>query len=740
MPSNISNAVGTARQFTPQPDSTYQGRYADIRPERAFYQGSDMSLGRNMARLSNAFNSWRVAHEQKLDTVGLENAQRMINAETPADIEKLNTIDAAQTYGFVDDTANPYFRAYADKLRGNFLAAKMKQEYDNEYAMSPAKSMDDEAKRYSEYSQDWMKKRMDGAGAPQNRYAFETGFNESRLVHINSLWGDWQKKKRQEDIVVTMSSTVSKLGSITEHTPELIREGGGTISSVLEEAQEVWNTARLMGLPADLRLKLLNDWKDELVKSGHLNREQIGELMDGLIVQTHMDGTGQKASELLNMMDVTSQAAKFNAQFLTKETRDMIQSYVQREDVDGWLANIERLRQENPEEAVRLNQYTATVLSKIDRQKQVRETADRRRMEKALQQQEKTNEQMMEQGLASTAIDAWLNGGDGVNGKPIKSLGLKKENVEPVFLQNFYNLLGKGDYDGVMQLLSIPLPCSSDLKSTLKARMNANFLGVTPEAVADGRMTQEMRDTLEFCAGNANAIEAHFGGDIAKKAGVLQTLVDVYGSFDEGLKYFAVYNSTPEEKRKAYKDKVGYAVSSTVYDVEGIKKLGGGDSSLTVFDNPDVESDVTNAAVALSCCGLSPDDALNEAAGRYAEKFFDFRGTPVPVGIVDALGARGIPSPRYWLNEALEQYAGDYDTPRYDRQGRRFLFGTNAPLSLEDLYDNAEILFRAEAEKEPAKPSATNDTTFTVDELNEQRKDRMGVPDTVEEQIERLVD
>ena len=115
MPTTISNAVGTARQFTPQPDSTYQGRYQNIQPERVFYRGSDMTLGRNMARLTEAFNQWRVAHERTLDAVGLENAQRMINAETPADIEKLNTIDAAQTYGFVDDTANPYFRAYADK-------------------------------------------------------------------------------------------------------------------------------------------------------------------------------------------------------------------------------------------------------------------------------------------------------------------------------------------------------------------------------------------------------------------------------------------------------------------------------------------------------------------------------------------------------------------------------------------------------------------------------------------------
>ena len=30
MPNEISNALGTARQFTPKPDSLYQGRYKDM--------------------------------------------------------------------------------------------------------------------------------------------------------------------------------------------------------------------------------------------------------------------------------------------------------------------------------------------------------------------------------------------------------------------------------------------------------------------------------------------------------------------------------------------------------------------------------------------------------------------------------------------------------------------------------------------------------------------------------------
>ncbi len=737
MANEISNAVGTARQFSPRPDATYQGHYNGIQPARSFYQGSDMSLSQSMARLSSAFNSWRVAHEHKLDAVGLENAQRMINSETPEDIEKLNTIDAAQAYGFVDDTANPYFRAYADKLRGGFLAARMKQEYDEKYAMTPAESMDDEAKRYAEFSKEWVDKHTEGAGAPQNRYAFNNGYNESRLVHINSLWGDWQKKKRQEDILVTMSSAVSQLGDITENTPKLIADSGGTMDGVLAQAQGVWNTARLMGVPADIRYKLLNDWKDELVKSGHLNREQMGELMDNLVIQTHMDGSTRKASELLNMMDVTSQAAKFNNQFITKETNDMLKDYIQREDVDGWLANIERLRQENPEEAVRLNQYTPTVLSRVESQRNAREAAQRRQMEHDYKTQQTAYEIQAQQSTAARAIDAWLGGGDGVDGMPIKSLNIKKDNAEPVFLNTFYNLLGKGDYDGVMQLLSIPLTCANDLKGTLKARMNANFLGVTPEAVADGKMTQEMRDTLEFCAGNANAVEAHFGSDIAKKAGVLQTLVEVHGGFDEGLKYFAVYNSTPDEQLSSFKSKVGAVISTGYSDIDGMPALGGGYSSMTMFDNPDVEADVTTAAVALCCSGLSPEEALNEAATSYSEKFFDFRGTPVPAGVVEGLGLRGIPSPRYWLNAALEEYAGDYDTPRYDRRGRRFLFGTNASLSLDDLYDNAELLFNSRTEQERRE---TNDTTMTLEDVNTARQELMGTPDTFEEQVHELVD
>lgn len=74
--------------------------------------------------MTEALQGYVVSYEKYMDVTGHQQAEAMINGMTPADIQKLNTIDAAQLYGYADSTDNPYFKAYADKLRGGFLASK----------------------------------------------------------------------------------------------------------------------------------------------------------------------------------------------------------------------------------------------------------------------------------------------------------------------------------------------------------------------------------------------------------------------------------------------------------------------------------------------------------------------------------------------------------------------------------------------------------------------------------------
>ena len=91
MPTDVSNALGTARQFTPRPDSLYQGRYGGLSVQQATADISKSAeLAENMNKLNAVVQGYLVQHEKYLDTKGLIAAQNYINGKSPEDIKTIN--------------------------------------------------------------------------------------------------------------------------------------------------------------------------------------------------------------------------------------------------------------------------------------------------------------------------------------------------------------------------------------------------------------------------------------------------------------------------------------------------------------------------------------------------------------------------------------------------------------------------------------------------------------------------
>ena len=732
MPTDISNAIGTARQFTPQPDAGYIGKYHGINISHA-KASIDTSLGENMARLGSALLGYTVNHEKMLDATGYENAQRMLNQMSAEDIEKLSVIDAAQTHGFVDDTANPYFRAYADKLRGSFLSSRAKLDYDETYAMTPAKNMDEEAKRYADFVKEKKDLYKDTA---ENLYAFENGFMEGSLTHLNKLWSDHQQKRRQEDIIITMTMTNQQLGKITENTVALKAEGG--MERVIEEAQTVWNAPRLMGLPPEHRRKLLEDWAMELIKTGHLGKDDFNTLMDGLTIQTRMDGTEEKASSLLNGQTYATMAAEYNRHFLTKELNDTINRYIEAEDADGWFSLVEEKRETDPDNALTYAQYTSHVLNAIRANQKSRAKAHERQLKADLKEQQRAAEAVERNRTANQAITNWMNGGDSVNGVYLKSLGLKPEDVREPMMNTLNHLIANEDIDGVICLMSIPLPGADDVKKTIRARMQTNFECVTTTSIENPRFREGVKDALLFCAHNANAMEGLFGEKVAREAMTLQLLTDTSGSFDDGLSFYAAWHSTPEETRRAFKAQAEGIIDQQQFKLRDMKGLEGGEKDCTVFDNPDLERDITQMAAALLVKGYgSPKAAVEAAAEKVKDNFYLFRGTAIPKSCLNIIPGE---NPHY-LADALKEWAGD-DVLfcRYNRQSQTFSFGEGAPeLTLFHAQQNA-IIIGEEKERELAEKRVNAAyTTLTAEELNQSNQEKMGLL-SFDNAVETLID
>ena len=76
MPTDISNAVGTARQFTPQPDNIYQGHYQGIGVSNGAPSATNsvISTAESLSRLTEALQGYAVSHEKYMDVTGHQQA------------------------------------------------------------------------------------------------------------------------------------------------------------------------------------------------------------------------------------------------------------------------------------------------------------------------------------------------------------------------------------------------------------------------------------------------------------------------------------------------------------------------------------------------------------------------------------------------------------------------------------------------------------------------------------------
>ena len=715
MPTDISNAVGTARQFTPQPDNIYQGHYQGIGVSNGAPSATNsvLSTAESLSRLTEALQGYAVSHEKYMDVTGHQQAEAMINGMAPADIQKLNTIDAAQLYGYADSTDNPYFKAYADKLRGGFLASKMKQEYDAQYEMYPARSLDEEQQRYSEFTSKWKNDNLTGTNAPLNQYAFDMGYNESHLVNVAQLANQWVKKKNDNDVLVTMSQAQGDLGKILENSPQLLKTNGAMTAAV----QTVFNNIRLMGLPANYREKLLKDFASEAIQSGHLDAERFEQMMNNVTVMSNLDGSTVNAASMLDMQTMRTAAADYNKQFMTQQKLDTINQYVKSKDLQGYLQKLTQMRQDDPDGAREFASLYAPISSGIATAQ--REEAARQRvlLQEQLKAQAKAAEQAQKQQTANGVLQAWMGGGNMYNGKPIQAYDIKSDVLYPQFLQKFAECVGNQDMDSMSRLMA--LPQAKDFKNSISADLVSQLDNLKPSDDGSVATSDKMASLLQFVATNPDSCEHLLGKEVSSRAKMLKSFVDMEGGdFESGLKDFAAYNTVDSDTKESFKGQVSSRMGSTGYTADNVPVLGGGTTSIPVYANPEMEDAAVNLASALACQSLPVDTALNQVGSIISNSYYAYKYAYIPKGVLNDIGTN---DDEGFFKQSLDFYTGDADNVRYDRATQIFYYSDDDGrhnVSLGAIRSKAREL----AEATYNNPS-TNNTDMSADDANAQRQD-----------------
>lgn len=739
MPTTISNAIGTEQQFTPRADNTYRGNYQGLSAVNV--QSSETSRGielaQNMARLGDALSSYLVSHERYKDEMGHIMAERMINSETPEDIKKLNTIDAAQQYGYADASANPYFRAYAEKIRGGFLAARMKQEYDQKYSMSPAKSLSEEAQRYQKFSSEWKEANVAGDSAPSNVVAFNDGFDESQLVNMNTLSGQWVSTKHKEDVTNVMASVKSRLGSIIANSRELLKTNGALTTAV----QSVFNETRLMGVPAENRMQLAEYFANQIVSTGHIDSKRFEQMADNITIQTSIDGSTTKLSDVLDKQLYRTAAAKYNASYLSQSHYETAQKYIKmgKKGLTSWLGAVDSA---TPEERLWMAPLTSYIKGEIEKNEN-RQIAN---MKYQLQHGLGANggkgkgKPLNDPKDVNTILDNWMNYQEMVNGMPITSYKIDDTALYQQFLPKVQQLMADEDYDGLSRLLS--LPQANDLRSTLSSNFSSILSNLRPtdewEYGTSAGGNASLKQLLMFMNRCPNLIAANFSDSLAADAYTLNSLVSANGE-DAGFRLFAVYNTTDKEtKEDAAKefDDDGFVDKS----IDGVSRIATNglkteDMGLSSDANSLLIPMVRRQFVAYKCTGMNDDDAWMKVKSALAQNFYAYHEGLYPKSLANNMGTGNDDMAfKLGLDNLCYAAAGDTENANdvfisYDPNAKMIrarIRGTNyaAEWSIDRIREEGVSAFQKQmdaAKAAEASASQKEDASDTPEDINNSR-------------------
>lgn len=331
MAKRIASAVGTEMQFMPQPDATYQERLTEVQGVRGTNpSSSSASMFASAANnLNSSWLSFITDREKRMNEEGLTEANRLIASTTEEDIQKLNTLDMALTYGYGNNLDNPYFIAYSDKLRGQALGDSAKLAYTEEFGDSPARTPDEEVKRYDDFVQKYRQRFID-KGLIDNNVSFEQGFNDKNIENQQTLMSNHVQRDIEDRISETFNNIKAELGQFVYDMPTMDR------ATQVQKLQEIFNQSRLMGLNPSQRQTLVDNTVKQIITTGTIKdfKNFKATILDQISVQTRLDGTTQTMGDLVDTMELDTLNLAYRKAHMEKSKMDFLKKYGKDKDMN----------------------------------------------------------------------------------------------------------------------------------------------------------------------------------------------------------------------------------------------------------------------------------------------------------------------------------------------------------------------------------------------------------------------
>ena len=624
---STSNAVGTAKQFTPQPQNTYQ-RNLMIPSFGGGIQAAKTNKGAELAQslgiVSAALGQYNSDYDKRQKEIA-DAVVPIIYGREDHDIRlTMDGIAMVNKAGIGDLQDNPYALALIDQLKGQEISSEIHKRYQAYTSQERLKgTLQEEIKSYDEFFNDNVQEYLDKTTI-NNAYAMDNGLYESRVVNTGKVAQQFVADKATE-MSINRAETISTFVSENTRnrwnwTDDEMNTFSNQIGNLLSTTQERDPTKNYQIMD--------NMLKNIAENTG--NWTLIEKLKD-----TPVYGN-QKLSDFIDVEKYKDLADESNKKHWMEITRNIYDKVSACTDKKSLYAYVDGLSGEEKSIASSMIGGRIAAIEAEERQKKAIELAAQKAQQKAI--------------VGNLNLDAQLNAV--LNGQTKDSMG----NAIALSAAD-YKTLGFTDTDiqtkinGILSNLNPDNP--DDVSKFMRLVYHPAFKKIASETITNyaamglNSLTPDnptMSPMLQEVVNLYTKVPGYFN-DVLSDASVKADIMCV-ASFGVD-KYLQVKDTLNDSGRlQALDNEMSDYVSDGISTLS-LPSLDDGTSyegfSYTEPNSAQLRDTYRNYARVYRAMGFSPTEAVRQTNYRIASEYFAFNGCPIPVAATKLCDIGGTP-------------------------------------------------------------------------------------------------
>lgn len=755
MPSQVSNALGTERQFTKAPERSYSKQLISPKMSKGInYEDTDS------ARLARILNEWAddipnimKRREQRIEAD--ESFKGYEVATHPENIGKEGLTAQAMfaNAGMPELLDSPYAMAVVEKYRGENAIRDIRNRYFEEVVLKEGRcpTRKEEMDRWLNFANE-KRKEYGVEDIPYSEHSksynrfFNIGFYKDIQDYTQHEIAAQSKEAAENRAAIMAGTTQAKFDSITSadyvatHTPE----------EIAASFTELTHNSIQGGMSITEYLPLLKGGVENLVANG-FPPDKLAVLGEAECY-INPDTTPIHIKDILPMSTYHESAVQMGLLRREKEQLEAYNSLKDSKTLDDFDANTEKLKKEKPE-IYSLFAKKGMLSSLRDKKEEDIKWEQRRAMRSGGdspigQALSDTQDQI----LINKGLNWWgeyLNHSIEVDGIPIDSF-FQTNNIKPaqrIMIGNaiLAKIMNQAAQDGDVKGASIKiarLMNASEMeafKKSYQSTVSGILTHLDTKDIASMQNDDPVLRTIQLAcnmvnANPADAMEA-LGEKNYNRIERIVTLADtnekLWNEKGDGLRQalqiernVSTVLSDPDE-RAAVENKYNAAASQLDATAVDCTSMGGGyDDGVYYQYDPYLNKRISTVATAFIASGMNPDDALYAAKTRVAGEVYRYDGVTIPKAAILGIEADNKQDAciTFINNEIAEM--GEGTVWKYDYSTNSFTF-LNSSTGEARKYTHDKFVKRAgglyAAYQEQAKKDASETTASTDGEEEEDK-------------------